>query len=562
MPHVITQPCCNDASCVPVCPVGAIHPHPGEPGFKTTEMLYIDPATCVDCGVCVSACPVGAILPDNQLSGTDERYRDFNSSYYQQNPIRQNLDPVAIAPPHAPVGKGTLRVAIVGSGPAGSYAAAELLEYPNVEVAMFDRLPTPWGLVRAGVAPDHPGTKAVIQSFERTAANGRFRFYLNVEIGTHISHDELLEHHHAVIYAYGAAGDRQLGIPGEDLPGSVAASEFVKWYNGHPDYAERTFDFSGTRAVVIGNGNVALDIARILVTDADTLAATDMADHAVNALRNSNITEVVVVGRRGPAQAGYTTPELLALGDLPQIDTLADRAETELDDVSRSQLDDPGTPTSVRHKTQIAAEYARREATPGHRRIVLRYLASPVEILGEDRVTALRLVRNRLERKDSGEIAARATTFEELVETGLVIRSVGFRGRPITGVPFDSGQSTVPNIDGRVVNAPGVYTTGWIKRGPSGVIGTNKKCAQDTVATLVEDGRAGRLHEPTGSAAEMSDLIAQRQPARVDASGWRTIDSRERERGHKQGKQRSKITRTDDLLAAATDCIPLDVDED
>ncbi|WP_431952936.1 FAD-dependent oxidoreductase [Nocardia lijiangensis] len=557
MPHVITQACCNDASCVAVCPVGCIRPGPDEPGFATTEMLYIDPATCIDCGVCVPTCPVGAIARDSTLTGIDTRYIDINAAYYEHNPISQSLAPVDLPAPVVAAGAATLRVAVVGSGPAGSYAAQELLGHPGIEVNMFDRLPTPGGLIRAGVAPDHPATKSVAALFEPMMADYRFGLYLDVEIGTHLSHADLLEHHHAVIYAHGASGDRRLGIPGEDLPGSVSATEFVNWYNGHPDYAERSFDLSGTRAVIIGNGNVALDIARILVADPNRLARTDMADHAVNALRDSNIEEVLVIGRRGPAQAAYTTPELLALSALPGIDVITDPAEATLDAVSRTVVDDPSSPASLRHKVQLVAEYATRPATPGNHRILLRYLAAPVEILGHDRVTGLRIARNRLDRNESGTPNAVPTGVTEDIETGLVLRAVGYRGAPMPDLPFDNTRAVLPNDAGRVhdpdTNIPliGVYVTGWIKRGPSGVIGTNKSCAQQTVAALLADHAAGLLRAPTTSTAQFTAWMHERRPDLISLTGWRAIDSAERQLGQDVSKPRSKITTFTELRTAA-----------
>jgi ferredoxin/flavodoxin---NADP+ reductase len=549
MTHVITQACCNDASCVPVCPVGCIHPDPSEPGFATTEMLYIDPATCIDCGVCVSACPVGAIVPDAELVAAATPYREINAAYYAGAPIEPALELVEIPPPPAPVGNGVLRVAIVGSGPAGSYAAGELLRHPYVEVDVFDRLPTPWGLVRAGVAPDHPSTKSITDVFERTADDSRFRFHLNVEIGDDLSHDELLAHHHAVVYAYGASVDRRLDIPGEQLPGSVAATEFVNWYNGHPDFSDHTFDLSGPRAVIVGNGNVALDIARVLVTDPDRLAGTDIAEYAVAALRGSGIEEVVVLGRRGPFEAAYTAKELLALGDLPGVDVVADAPKPGF-------LVGPDQSPAKRLKVQLVGEYARRRPVAGNRRIRLRYLASPVAILGEDRVVGVRVVRNRLEHSASGGVNAVPTGYGEIIEASLVVRSVGYRGRAIPGLPFDERRGVIPNDEGRVLDEgspmTGVYTTGWIKRGPGGVIGTNRTCAQETVAHLIADFAAGRLVAPVCSRADLVALVPRRQPDVVDLAGWRAIDDAERRAGAATGSPRRKITTVPGLVEAAS----------
>jgi ferredoxin--NADP+ reductase len=450
-----------------------------------------------------------------------------------------------------------LRVAIVGSGPAGCYAAEHLLRQDiPIEVEMFDRLPSPFGLVRAGVAPDHPKTKQVTRAFQWTAGRPGFRLHLNVEIGRHLSHDELLAHHHAVIYAIGSPGDRRLGIPGEELAGSHAATEFVAWYNGHPDYREFVFDLSGKRAVVVGNGNVALDVARILLLSADELAATDIADHALAALAESRIEEVVLLGRRGPAQAAYTSPELLALGNLSDAEVLVDPAEVELDEHSRDYLRSGAAPFSARLKTQILTEFAARKPAGKRRRIVLRFLTSPVEILGDERVEAVRIVRNKLVANPDGSLSARATDETETISAGLVLRSIGYRGRPLAGVPFDDRRATLANDGGRVIDPetgqplPGVYTAGWIKRGPSGVIGTNKKCAGDTVELLLADYAAGRLGEPAGGDA-LARLIAERAPDAVDSVGWRAIDAHERRLGETQGRPRVKLARIDEMLHIA-----------
>lgn len=476
MAYVITQTCCNDASCVAVCPVNCIHPTPEEREFAQAEMLHIDPQTCIDCGACADACPVEAIFPEDRLTEAQARFKDINAEYYTAHPMPGNWNPLTPTPA-PPRGQETLRVAVVGAGPAACYAAQELLERSNVEVEMFDRLPTPWGLVRSGVAPDHPGTKAVTESFEWSFRRDAFALHLDVEVGRDIDHDELLAHHHAVVYATGASADRSLGIPGEDLPGSHAATEFVAWYNGHPDYADRVFDLSGERAVLVGNGNVALDVARILTMDVDELARTDIADHALEALRRSNIREVVLLGRRGPAQAAYSNPEFLALGDLNGVDVVVDESELDPDPASAElAAADP----AVAMRMRLAREYARREPRPGNKRIVFRYLVSPTGIEGTDRVTGLRAVRNEL-IPDDGVLVARPTEQTLHLDAQLVLRSIGYRGVPLPGMPFDERRAIVPNEDGRVTGAgPGVYVTGWIKRGPSGVIGTNKACAKET----------------------------------------------------------------------------------
>ena len=372
-----------------------------------------------------------------------------------------------------------LRVAVVGSGPAGFYAAGALLAADApVEVDMIERLPTPWGLVRLGVAPDHPKIKSVSRAFEKIAAQPGFRFLGNVEVGRDIQHDELVDLYDAVVYAFGAQTDRRMGIPGEDLPGSWAATEFVAWYNGHPDFQHLEFDLSGERVVVIGNGNVAVDVARMLALTPEELAPTDTTEAAVEAFNRAGIREIVMIGRRGPAQAAFTTPELIELGELAGADVIVDPADLE-----------GAEPTDTNSERNLAVlrEYAAREPEGRPKRLVLRFFLSPVEISGEERVEAIDLVHNRLEADESGSLRAVPTDERETLATGLVFRSVGYRGVALPGVPFDEGSGTIPNERGRV--GPGVYVAGWIKRGPSGVIGTNKKDATETVELLLEDLR-------------------------------------------------------------------------
>jgi ferredoxin/flavodoxin---NADP+ reductase len=548
--HVITQSCCNDASCVSACPVNCIHPTPDDAGYATAEMLYIDPDGCVDCGECVAACPVDAIVADNDLLPADRRYLEISSRYFADpahKPYSSKPEPVRI--PRIEVSDRRLRVAIVGAGPAGCFAAEQLLSCQgvDVEVHVFDRLPTPWGLVRAGVAPDHQRTKLMAELFERTAGHGGVEFHLNVEVGQHIAHHELLAHHHAVIYTVGAPGDVRLNIPGEALPGSHSATEFVAWYNGHPDHAEQSFDLSAERAVVVGNGNVALDVARVLASDVDYLASTDIANHALEALARSSIREVVVLGRRGLAQAAFTTAELMGL-------VACEGFEVVVDDggASRYELD---SHTMGAVKASILAELPRRPTQSKGKRVVLRFLGSPVEVLGDDRVRGLRIVRNEL--IDDGR-KARATGDLDDLDCGAVLRSIGYRGVRLPGLPFDDARGTLPNDRGCVFEPAtgtpvcGVYTAGWIKRGPSGVIGTNKKCAQETVEKLLDDFSAGRLAAPAQSVGDLRTLIARRQPQTLDYQGWQAIDRQERRAAQGQLRPRIKFTSVADMLAAAT----------
>ncbi|MGN2635748.1 FAD-dependent oxidoreductase [Nocardia takedensis] len=554
MAYVITQRCCNDASCVSECPVDCIRPTPDQPEFATTEMLYIDPDTCIDCGACVDACPVEAIFSEDDLTASLARYRDINAAYFQRHPLESNFEPIT-APTRPPKTLGTLRVAIVGAGPAACYAADELLRRADVEIEMFDRLPTPYGLVRAGVAPDHAGTKTVAELFETAFRRDTLQYHLNVEIGTHLTHTELRNHHHAVLYAVGASSDRRMNIDGEDLPGSHSATEFVAWYNGHPDYADRTFDLSNERAVIVGNGNVALDIARVLTVDPDTLAKTDIADHALAALRESGIREVVVLGRRGPLQAAYTTPEFLALTHLHGVDIIIDDTDLTLDHTSRTQLDDPDIEPSLKLKYTLAQEYAAGPRNPNNKRIVFRYLASPTRIHGEQRVQSLEFVHNEL-IDDNGHLTAQPTGHTETLDTGLVLRSIGYKGTPVPDLPFDDARGVVPNHHGRVTDTdgtpiPGVYVSGWIKRGPRGVIGSNRVDSEETVEQLLADFMAGKLTAPTGDRAALRELVSQRQADVVNRAGWKAIDAAEKAAGKAGGRPRVKFTTLEDLLKAA-----------
>jgi ferredoxin/flavodoxin---NADP+ reductase len=428
-----------------------------------------------------------------------------------------------------------LRVAVVGSGPAGFYAAGALLaaDVP-VEVDMLERLPTPWGLVRLGVAPDHPKIKSVSRAFEKIAAQPGFRFLGNVEVGRDLGHEELLELYDAVVYAVGAQSDRRMGIPGEDLPGSWAATEFVAWYNGHPDFQELEFDLSGERAVVIGNGNVAVDVARMLALTPEELSPTDTTDAAIDAFNGAGIREIVMVGRRGPAQAAFTTPELQELGELAGADVIVDAADLEGAEP---------TDTNSERNLDVLREYAAREPEGKPRRLVLRFFQSPTRILGDERVEGIELVHNTLD----ADLRAVPTGETETLACGIVFRSVGYRGVELPGVPFDERSGTVPNDRGRV--APGVYVAGWIKRGPSGVIGTNKKDATETVELLLEDLRdAPRKNRP---AEEIETLLLERGVRLVMYAGWTSIDELERSAGEPHGRPRVKLCTWDELLDAA-----------
>ncbi|MEJ7792343.1 MAG: FAD-dependent oxidoreductase [Gaiellaceae bacterium] len=437
--------------------------------------------------------------------------------------------------------KNPLRVAVVGSGPAGFYAAAALLAAdPSAEVDLLERLPTPWGLVRLGVAPDHPNIKAVSRAFERTATRPGFRFFGNVEVGRDVTHEEMTGLYDAVLYSVGAQADRRLGIPGEELPGSWAATEFVAWYNGHPDYQHLRFDLSAERAVVIGNGNVALDVARMLALTPNELAQTDTTDAAIDAINSAGIREILVVGRRGPVQAAWTPVEVGELGELAGAEIVVDPVDLELDEASAAEL--AAAPPTVRRNLDHLREYAARPPGEKHRAIRLRFLSSPVAIHGAERVEAIELARNEL-------VGGRAIQGDEreLVPCGLVFRSVGYRGVALPGLPFDEASGTIPNEGGRV--EPGVYVAGWIKRGPSGVIGTNKKDAAETVQLLLADAAAGRLSRSGDGSLEQ--LLEGRGVEAVLYAGWEAIDRAERTAGEPSGRPRIKLCSWDELRAAA-----------
>jgi ferredoxin--NADP+ reductase len=442
----------------------------------------------------------------------------------------------------------TARAAVIGAGPSGFYAAEHLLR-EGLAVDLYDALPTPYGLVRAGVAPDHPKIKSVTRIYEKTAQHPDFRFFGGVQVGVDVTREELLDRYHAIVYAVGTSSDKALGIPGERRPGSVAAAEFVAWYNGHPSYADEAFDLSSSRAVVIGNGNVALDVARMLVLDPAELAPTDVADHAIAAFAGASVEEVVILGRRGPAQASFTTPELRELSELTRADVMLDPAG--LEPAAEAEDESP----TVRRNLALLREYAARPLTGKSHRIELRFARSPIEILGkgeDGRVTGVRVSVNRVE-------AGRAvpTGDEEIIPCGLVIRAVGYRGRRLPGVPFDERRGLIRNDGGRVCEeggspCTGEYAVGWIKRGPSGVIGTNKKCAAETVAGLLEDLGRGRLDEPSAPDGEAIEAwLHGRVPGLVTWHGWQAIDAHERALGAPQGRPRVKLVRIAEMQGLA-----------
>ncbi len=454
-----------------------------------------------------------------------------------------------------------LRVAIVGSGPAAFYAAGHLLKSkanPDLvaQVDMLDRLPTPWGLVRAGVAPDHPNIKAVSRVFEKTAALPGYSFYGGIEFGRDVVREDLRSRYHAVIYAVGAQTDKRMNIPGEELPGSWAATDFVAWYNGHPDFRHLDFDLTCKRAVIVGAGNVALDVVRMLALTPEELGLTDVADHALEVLRESAIEEVVLIARRGPAQAAFTNPELRELGELADADVAVDPGDVQLDPDSEQAIAAQGELTA-RRNVEILREYSQRKAAGRRRRVVLRFLHSPVSIRGEDRVEAVELVRNQLVI-ENGTIRAWPTEERDIVEAGIVFRSIGYRGVQLQDVPFDEARGTIPTESGRLIDPDqgrailGEYAVGWIKRGPTGVIGTNKPDAQETVTALLEDLGQDRLPDPANSAPDsLQNLLLERDIEHVSYSAWQRIDQAERAAGEPAGRPRVKFCTLEDLLGAA-----------
>jgi len=452
-----------------------------------------------------------------------------------------------------------LRVAIIGSGPSGFYAAEHMQSQPDlfVQVDMYDRLPTPFGLVRGGVAPDHQKIKSVTRIYDKIAGHPEFRFFGNVELGRDIAHEDLTAYYHAVIYAVGARADRRMWVPGEHLPGSHSATDFVGWYNAHPDYRALRFDLSGERAVVVGNGNVAMDVARILASSVDDLAATDIAEHALEALAESRIREIIMLGRRGPAQAAFTTKELRELGHITGCEVVVDPAEATLDALSAAEV--AAAPDRTRDANlEVLAGYAGAQPSGTGRRVVLRFLASPVELIGTDRVEAMVVAHNELRRGDDGQLRPRQTDRLETIPVDLVFRAIGYQGTPLPGAPFDAKRGIIPNQDGRITDPatgeaiPGEYVVGWIKRGPQGIIGTNKPDSHQTVDALLHDLRDGRLDKPAvPPRAVLEGLLAERRTDLVSYEDWQVLDRLEQERGKQAGdRPRVKFSRVEEMLAA------------
>ncbi len=523
MPYAITQSCCSDASCVSVCPVNCIHPTPQERAFGSTEMLYVDPNTCISCGACTDACPADAIHPIETLTGPMQQYAAINAAYFEDVTPAPDPAPNFHAwdqpePPRPlPSARMPLRVAIVGTGPAGMYAAEDLLLHTDAEVTLIDRLSSPGGLLRYGVAPDHLATRKVADRFARFHDHPRTRTVLGIEIGRDRTHEDLLAHHNAVIYAVGSATDRRLGIPGEDLPGSIPARRFVNWYNGHPEV--EGINLPPGRVVIAGTGNVALDVARILTTDPAALRNTEIAPRALSALETHEDREVVLLARRGPAEASYSLSELLELQHLPDVDLVIDDHEPRI----RAAITAAATPKAAALRNTALETIDWRAAPKPGRRIVLRFYTTPVEVTGPDRVTTVRTTSGLVGDVDREALLAfGAQTIGQQREaevtaegpdltTNLFIRSVGYRGTPIPGLPFDEATGTIPNQAGRVLDRPGTYVVGWIKRGPTGGIGTNRTCAKQTIDTLLTDATTGVLPPPPSTHRRFLRLTTNRR---------------------------------------------------
>lgn len=451
------------------------------------------------------------------------------------------------------------RIAIVGAGPAGFYAAERFFkeEGLHVQVDVFDRLPTPYGLVRAGVAPDHEKIRNVTRVFDRTASNADFRFFGNVEYGSHIVLDDMRRYYHQVYFSTGAQVDRKLDIPGEDLPRSHSATEFVAWYNGHPDFAELEFDLTQERVAIFGIGNVAIDVARILAKTVDELRSTDIADYALDALSQSRVKEIIMLGRRGPAQAAFTTPEIKELGRLEDASTSILAEDLVLDPISSTKLEE-SPDRSVLKKLEIMASYVDGTKPDASRSIRIRFLVSPTKILAGDDggVGAIGVVRNRLEQQDSSRISSVATDETSEWPVGLVFRSVGYRGVQLQGLPFHKSWGLIKNQKGRVISddgstMTGCYVGGWIKRGPTGVIGTNKPDANETVVCMLEDLASGAHFKP--EPLDMDDIqsfIRSRQANVISYADWLRIDEMERAAGRAQGRPRVKFTSVEQMLDA------------
>ena len=538
MTYVITQNCCKDATCVSACPVNCISPAPGTPEYAEQPMLYIDSAVCIDCGACADVCPVDAAVPADSLAAAERVYADLNDRHHRTAARNGTPEPVD-GPLFHPWGRPSfdwslpsdfrgLDVAVVGTGPAGLYAAELLLLHTASTVTLIDRLPVAGGLIRYGVAPDHPSTKRIGETLGRLYSHPRVRLLLGVDVGENVTVDRLSEHFDAVVYAVGAATGRRLEVSGEDLPGVHSGPEFVGWYNAHPDVPAGDVQLNAERAIVIGTGNVALDVARILSTDPDELARTDIAEHALTALRTSPVREVVVLGRRGPEEAAYSAPELLALRQLPGVDLVVEDSATGVGQtIDEAQ---PGSHAELLQGVPRAAVDTAARPQPG-RRIVLRFASSVERILGKDAAEGVCLT-------DGTVVLGRP-----------VVSAIGYGGRAVRGLPFDEESGTVPNEAGRIAGTPGSYAVGWFKRGSSGGIGDNRADAAETVRSLLDDAVAGRLPTPAGSSRAFAKRVRRDVPDVLGAKELGRILRAEEERGRPEGGT-VKLATAEELVRA------------
>ena len=440
-----------------------------------------------------------------------------------------------------------VRIAIIGAGPSAFYAAAALIKQDDVEVRVdiFDRLFAPYGLVRYGVAPDHPRIKSVAALYEKTALDPRVRFFGCVEFGKHMTLDDLRPLYDQVVFATGAQSDRNLNIPGEDLPGSMSATEFVAWYNSHPDYKDLKPNLDVEGVVVVGVGNVAMDVARILAKSYDELKETDIADHALEALKDSKVKNIYVLGRRGPAQAKFTNPEIKEFGHLEVADPVVLPDELKLDPDSQKAVDGDRL---TRQNVEFLTEYSSRGLGEKPRKVHFRFLVSPIEITGNGKVEAVKIERNRLVSTADGYLNCEGIGKFETLPAGMVLRSVGYYGVALPGVPYNKKKGTIPNDHGRVLNndgdqLPGAYVVGWAKRGPTGVIGTNKKDAEETVALMLEDVKNLRR---VGQPQDIAEFLKTRDCNPVRFDDWQKMNTAEIERGKPGNRPRVKFNTLDE----------------
>jgi ferredoxin/flavodoxin---NADP+ reductase len=527
MTYVITGNCCNDAACVFVCPVNCIHPSPGEDGYESAEILLIDPDVCIDCGACADACPVDAVLADYELEPEDEVFAEVARDWYARPEHQGYTQKQQRLPRRTVETSEPLRVAVIGSGPAACYAIDALTSTIGlaVEITVVEKLLAPGGLVRYGVAPDHEETKAIANQFNRALGRPGVTLRLGVEVGRDVSIEQLARDHHAVIIGSGASAPRHLDVPGGDLPGVVTGADFVAWYNGHPDRQQLAVNLSSERVVLVGNGNVSLDVARILLSGADALRHTDIAEHALEQLAESHVREVVVVARRGLEHAAFTVSELEGLSRIPGVGISTPERELTLD---TSRLDAKRAGFASFKQKRLAELSAQRGAAAS---LVFRFGMRPSEIVGQDHVTSIRF--------DGG--------LPEEIATGLVVTTIGYRGAETPGVPFDADRGIIPNVRGRVDGLPGMYVVGWVKRGPSGGIGTNRWCAAETVAALVDDFESGNLTLGDRD----SELVARLDQA-PGLVHWRALEKHERQAGQASGRPRLKVVDPAEQLKVMT----------